>query len=81
MASKHYHFTVVANNGLQKNKIHFIDGVSISLIGFQGEREAQERAKQLITRKHYSILSMFECNTCRIQEEVSSSLKKMTDHE
>ena len=73
----HFHFSVIANDGMLKNRIHYIHPVAITFIGFESEEQALALSSNLIKRKHYNLHSVWQCNTCSFQANLTSTLNKV----
>ena len=54
-----------------------VEATEIQVIGRTTEKNALDRAKQILQREKYHLKKVWECGTCQVQEETVLALKEL----
>lgn len=75
---RHFHWTIGAYDKMVDDT-HYDKMVQVTVIGPQNEEDALIEVQAILARKHYVLLSVYECNTCKYQSQLNKTMKDMAD--
>ena len=80
MVERHWHWRFLAYNGEPVIKGNVDWGVSIDVVGYFSEADANVAARDIVQRDQYVLRSVWECASCGYQSECVAVMKQIADH-
>lgn len=74
----HYHWEFLAYDELlEEGTKGYFHAATITVIGYRDEESASLAVQSLVTRKHYDLRRVWECNTCEYQENILATMQRL----
>lgn len=84
MSDKHYHWSFIAYNDIDVLKEASKDEpdqvknvVSINVIGYVDEVEAESAARLIIERDRFSLRQVYECSRCGFEKDMTKAMENV----